>query len=499
MNKFFRVLSTTALAATLVSSGLQPITSYAEEQEPVINQENSVFVTPLAKNPSGVTNKSLISQPSAPVPDLVEIFKGFNAIEETLPPDTKGLQRGVTTISGSLLDYIPVDVYNDDLVAHLMTIIYPDYDLLNPNFSGDLFFGYIDNDGNYNSLISNLGNELPDKDGKIATLMLNPDVLPADDDSSIILDAYYERVYDSKVDYNGGTNEITDSKTAGITKEKSKEFSNTIGWSYGFEAGFGDVLTVSTELSQELTSSFGSSVAIENSHTVEYSHTFGERFDDPYAYNVYHLVGDYWLSPSSQLEKIIDSMTVMAFHPGTGDLKQEFFKLGGRVGETKFSYPTDDYRAIEIYENGVRIPEQNLLDQFSIEDFTNSNWSKNNIAIGYSSETTPDGDSAQKLTQTEVNGAVQQYVDLTSDGKNFTFGVWMKADEPHQAQLKIQNRNNTESTGVKVDVTTEWQYFSVITDQPFSTNDGVTVVLWPSAYNGPSDSVYVWEPKLIEE
>ncbi|WP_214484371.1 hypothetical protein [Bacillus sp. SM2101] len=65
--------------------------------------------------------------------------------------------------------------------------------------------------------------------------------------------------------------------------------------------------------------------------------------------------------------------------------------------------------------------------------------------------------------------------------------------------IQFLNRNNTESAGVKVDVTTGWQYLSVTTDQPFSTNDGVTVVIWPSVYNGPTDSVYASEPKLIEE
>ncbi|MEI5907693.1 carbohydrate binding domain-containing protein [Bacillus spongiae] len=131
--------------------------------------------------------------------------------------------------------------------------------------------------------------------------------------------------------------------------------------------------------------------------------------------------------------------------------------------------------------------------------FSDTDWQNSGITIDDGSLTAPNGTPSQKLTQTELNGRIQQFVDIDSDGKTYTFGVWMKADEPHQAQIKIQNRHNTESTGIKVDVTTDWKYFSVTSDQPFSTNDGVTAVLWPSAYNnGATNSVYVWGTELIE-
>ncbi|MGM7680785.1 phage head spike fiber domain-containing protein [Cytobacillus sp. Hm23] len=506
MNKFFRVISTSALAVTLVSSGLQPITSFAEEQEIVDKQENNVFVTKLVNsNESSSLSlggfKSLSpSYPAAPVPDLLEALKGWD-MSKTLPSDTKKLQRGLTTISGSLLDYIPVDIYDDNVnMLEKAAAVMPDVELLNPNFTyhsddNPIFFGFVDNNGEYNEYIHFLWNQVPDKKGKLGTLMLNPDVLPADDDSSLILDAYYERIGNAVTNYSGESTSFSKTYTTGVTKSKSRELSNTIGASYGFEIGFGDIATVTAEISTELTESFGSSIDVENSHEVSYSYNFGERFDDPYTYAIYHLEGDYKLVPSQQLKEIVDSLQQIYLIEG-GIRKRD---LNTTVGETSFPYPTDDYRAVEVYENGFRIPAQNLLDQYSINDFTDSNWSKHNVSIGYGSETTPEGDSAQKLTQKEVNGAVQQYVDVASDGNQYTFGVWLKADEPHQAQIKVQNRNNTESASVKVDVTTDWEYFSVTTDQPFSTNDGITVVIWPSVYNGPTDSVYVWEPKLIEE
>ncbi|MEI5909136.1 Vps62-related protein [Bacillus spongiae] len=143
---------------------------------------------------------------------------------------------------------------------------------------------------------------------------------------------------------------------------------------------------------------------------------------------------------------------------------------------------------------------QNLLNQNSINDFKHSSWKKNGVSVGNSSVLAPDGSLAQKLTPATVNSEISQYdIDINQEGNKYVFGVWLKADVPHQAQIKIQNTSNVESTGVKVDVTSDWQYFTVTSENAFTTDDGLTVVIWPGAYNGTTDSVYAWEPELIEE
>ncbi|MDX8365360.1 phage head spike fiber domain-containing protein [Cytobacillus sp. IB215665] len=503
MNKFGKFLSTTALAASLVTSSFLPATSFAAEGDTTTNQTENIFVTPLTQSGSNIISKSASSpaQPLAPVPDLVEIFEGYDAITYGLPKDTRELQGGVTTLSGSVLNFIPLDIYLGDYAYIFGTFIMPTsnfFNKINPNFDGDIFLGYIDNDGEYHSYYNGILNEPPNEQGKHGTLMLNPDLLPANDDSSIILDAYYERVYDSQIDFSGGTKTIVDTKSSGITKSKSFDLSRTIGSTVSFEAGLDKIAKISASLSSSLTTSFGHSISIQENHDVQLRHTFGERYDDPYAYNVYHLVGEYRFYPSDLVKDLVGELYVMGINPSKETLQN--YSLGEvEVGNTTFTYPTDDYRAIEIYQNGLRIPEQNLLDQYSINDFTHSSWSNTDVSVSYGSVTAPDSTLAQKLTPASVNKGVQQYVDINSDGNKYTFGVWLKADEPHDAQIKIQNHNNTESTGIKVEVTTDWQYFSVTSDKPFTTNGGVTVVLWPGAYNGTTDSVYAWGAELIKE
>ncbi|OEH91152.1 phage head spike fiber domain-containing protein [Bacillus solimangrovi] len=506
MNKFGKFLSSAAIATTLATSSFLPSAVFAAEAATVTNQSQNVFVTPLTQSSSGIISKSKSSiYPKAPVPDLVEIFDGYDPFTyDGLPRDTKGEQWGVETMSGALLSYIPIDVYdlNKFMFNHA---IMPDPDLVkkfNPNFDNysEIFLGYVDNDGEFHSYVMGILNEQPNKKGKYGTLALNPDILPADDDSSITSDAYWERVFDSNIDYSGGTKTIVDTASSGISKTSSAEFGSTIGMKVGVEAGLGDIAKVSAEYSTSLSQSFGRSINIHESRDVQFRHTFGERFDDPYAYGVYHLIGEYRFHPSNLVKEIADNIQVWGV-PGEGHYTSFYTKNIGdtKVGEGSYPYSTDDYRAIEIYENGLRIPEQNLLDQYSFNDFTDSSWSKNDVSVGFTSVTAPDGSPAQKLTPATNKSGIQQYVNINSDGNKYTFGIWLKADEPHQAQIKVQNKNNSESTGVKVDVTTDWQYFSVTSEKPFSTNDGVTVVLWPGAYNGTTDYVYASGAKLIKE
>ncbi|MDP5274166.1 hypothetical protein [Chengkuizengella axinellae] len=117
---------------------------------------------------------------------------------------------------------------------------------------------------------------------------------------------------------------------------------------------------------------------------------------------------------------------------------------------------------------------------------------------------TPFGDETiQKLTPEEVNKSLQQTVDINPEGKLLSFGIWLKADRDHEAQIKIQNRDNSDSKAEVVNVTTEWDYYKVTLDEPLQLSedgkDGVTVVLWSGDYNGTTDAVYAWGAGLIEE
>ncbi|MEI5906695.1 Vps62-related protein [Bacillus spongiae] len=138
---------------------------------------------------------------------------------------------------------------------------------------------------------------------------------------------------------------------------------------------------------------------------------------------------------------------------------------------------------------------QNLVDS----NFMNfNNWRKNSVDVDARSIMfAPDGSFAQTLTPSTINGKVSLYdIDINQKGNKYTFGVWMKADVPHEAQIKIQNTSNTESTGAVVEVTNSWKYFTITTENAFTTDDGLTLVIWPGKHNGTTHSVHASGPNL---
>ncbi|MDP5273906.1 hypothetical protein [Chengkuizengella axinellae] len=155
------------------------------------------------------------------------------------------------------------------------------------------------------------------------------------------------------------------------------------------------------------------------------------------------------------------------------------------------------------YENkGVEVlnvpNDLQLLD--SPNDFSFSSWYNGGVEIQDIDGVVATSEGSypfQELTPTNMNSSIYQNLSLNPKDKTYTFGIWLRADEPHKANIKVQNADFSESNGVKVDVTTEWQYFEV--SQEFTErSDKVTVVVWPGGYNETTNSVYAFGASLIE-
>ncbi|MGM7682666.1 phage head spike fiber domain-containing protein [Cytobacillus sp. Hm23] len=487
MNKLGKILSTTALAAAVATSTIVPINVMAEKPINNVNMDE-VSITYFDGNKNVVDFSSSIQLLSLDnqvlLPPLEEyITENGSGYEEGLPPSTLDYQ---SIVEADLLDYVPVKMTISylDLSSFYGIDDYLEYTAKEYGENvEDAYLGYIYNNKYYDDLIELFSSSItPETPFPIldVTLMVNPSSKIASN-SKIKQNGYWKLVSNAlRSSTEGESLSIGFENSYGVSREKGYEFAQSVGVTLSLTVGGGDVIPlpeVTTELSTEMSETFSQSIAIEEYFSESDTWEFKEQ-EGAYIGGIYNLRGQYSIVPGANLNSFIDG------YPALSE-------------PTPFTYQNSLYSAVVRLENKIQDP--NLLEQFSINDFTQSSWSKNNVNVGYSSVTTPEGDFAQKLIQTDVNGAVQQYVDIDSGGKQYTFGVWLKADEPHQAQIKVQNQNNTESTGLKVDVTKDWQYFSVTSDQPFSTNDGVTAVIWPSAYGEAIDSVYVWGPELIEE
>ncbi|MDP5272900.1 phage head spike fiber domain-containing protein [Chengkuizengella axinellae] len=164
-------------------------------------------------------------------------------------------------------------------------------------------------------------------------------------------------------------------------------------------------------------------------------------------------------------------------------------------GNNNFTYGPD--QGTEFFVN-VAIPSESNQLLHSPNDFTGSRWWTTTL-VEASSESSPIGnDTVNLITPEKINNSIYQQKNINPEGKTYTFGIWLKADQSHKARIKIQNAGNSESENKVVDVTTDWQYFEV-TKEFTNSSDKVTVLLWPGDYNGTTDSVYAWGASLIEE
>ncbi|NBI28046.1 hypothetical protein [Chengkuizengella marina] len=155
------------------------------------------------------------------------------------------------------------------------------------------------------------------------------------------------------------------------------------------------------------------------------------------------------------------------------------------------------------YENkGVdvlNVPDDLQLLE-SPNDFSTFNWYNGGVEIQDIDGVVSTSEGSypfQELTPNNINTSVYQNVSLNPQGKTFTFGIWLRADEPHKTTIKVQNADYSQSNGVKVDVTTDWQYFEV-SKEFTEKSDKVTAVIWPGGYNETTESVYAFGASLIE-
>lgn len=131
--------------------------------------------------------------------------------------------------------------------------------------------------------------------------------------------------------------------------------------------------------------------------------------------------------------------------------------------------------------------------------FNSASWSKSNLNVVPNISVAPDGSKvADKLAPTILNGTITQLYTTNPAGKTYTFSVWLKADVQHDATIKIQNNDVTEAYDTTVQVTTNWQRFSISGEFTLSKT-GVQAVLWPGGYNGTTNAVYVWGAQLEEK
>ncbi|MDP5274165.1 phage head spike fiber domain-containing protein [Chengkuizengella axinellae] len=164
------------------------------------------------------------------------------------------------------------------------------------------------------------------------------------------------------------------------------------------------------------------------------------------------------------------------------------------------SLADDLINSIEEFQESQDVTENTNLLQ-SPNDFIE--WQAGGIVVEEFQAELPDGDvTFQKLTPEEVNRGIQQRIDINLEGKLFTFGIWLRAEREHEAQIKIQNKDNSDSKSEIVYVTTEWEYYEITLDEPLKLSEdgrnGVTVVLWPGAYNGTTDPVYAHAASLTQ-
>lgn len=139
-----------------------------------------------------------------------------------------------------------------------------------------------------------------------------------------------------------------------------------------------------------------------------------------------------------------------------------------------------------------------LLDRNA---FNGAAWSSPNVTIVADTAAAPDGTiTADKLTQTAQFATPRQTYTVNPVGKRFTFGVWLRADTPHNAQVELHNSDFTspDTNWTVVSVTTAWQYFQASTLFTLS-KPSINVGVQPTENSTTFTPVYAWGASLVEE
>lgn len=148
--------------------------------------------------------------------------------------------------------------------------------------------------------------------------------------------------------------------------------------------------------------------------------------------------------------------------------------------------------AVAVEESATNL----LLDSL---DLTTANWTKNaTIAKSFVS---PDNDlTAFKVTPTAMNNNISQTYTVDPATKTFTFSVWLRADVPHRATIKIQNNDASDNTSTPIMVTTDWQRFDVTKAFTATGKTSVIALLWPTEFDVATlNHVYAWRPQLEQK
>jgi hypothetical protein len=120
------------------------------------------------------------------------------------------------------------------------------------------------------------------------------------------------------------------------------------------------------------------------------------------------------------------------------------------------------------------------------QQFDDGYWSKDALTVDPNSTTAPDGTTtADKLTATGADSFSQSTAITSVSGQTYTFSVYLKADTPTTLALYCLNPVTAQS----VNVTTEWQRFSITV----AVNS--TTVRWQIGGGGTfttGEVIYAW-------
>ncbi|MGM9322470.1 phage head spike fiber domain-containing protein [Deinococcus aquaticus] len=158
--------------------------------------------------------------------------------------------------------------------------------------------------------------------------------------------------------------------------------------------------------------------------------------------------------------------------------------------------------AAGVLTAALALPPQGLIAAYDFarvnllnwsEDTTNATWAKQGMSITLLATPAPYPYSGapMRLAQSAVSGRVHQDTRAAVAGQPYTGSVWLRADTPHDALLKLEVLASGNALGNReqpVSVTTAWQRFTV-TMSHIAGGDTLRFLMWPTPFGGPAGEV----------
>lgn len=158
--------------------------------------------------------------------------------------------------------------------------------------------------------------------------------------------------------------------------------------------------------------------------------------------------------------------------------------------------------AAGVLSAALALPPQGLVAAYDFarvnllnwsEDTTNATWARQgmNITPLTTPAPYPYSGAPMRLTQSAVSGRIHQDTRAATPGQPYTASVWLRADTPHDALLKLESLTGGNALGNReqpVSVTTAWQRFAV-TMSHVAGGDTLRFLLWPTPFGGPVGEV----------